>query len=198
MSNIDRRTFLTVAAAAPAASVLAGPRHLASAPAAPVSISSGNGMAAVTRAVELIEGGAPPVDAVVAGVTIVEDDPKDMSVGYGGLPNEDGVVQLDASVMDGPMHKAGAVAAIERIRNPAQVALTVLRRTDHVLLVGDGARRFAVATRSTTGSMTTRPSIAIRARRWPMPSECPGRTAPSTAPRWTRTATSAPARRRAA
>ena len=100
-------------------------------------------MAAVARAMEELQRGADPVDAVVAGVTIVEDDPNDMSVGYGGLPNADGVVQLDASVMDGPSHKAGAVAAIENIRNPAQVALKVMRRTDHVLLVGAGALAFA-------------------------------------------------------
>ncbi len=109
----------------------------------PIVISSGNGMAAVARAMEELQRGADPVDAVVAGVTIVEDDPNDMSVGYGGLPNADGVVQLDASVMDGPSHKAGAVAAIENIRNPAQVALKVMRRTDHVLLVGAGALAFA-------------------------------------------------------
>jgi N4-(beta-N-acetylglucosaminyl)-L-asparaginase len=93
---------------------------------------------------ELITQGADPVDAVVEGVTIVEDDPEDMSVGFGGLPNEDGVVQLDASVMHGPTHKAGAVACIENIRNPAKVALLVLKRTDHVLIVGEGAKKFAL------------------------------------------------------
>ncbi len=93
----------------------------------------------------MIMDGHDPVDAVVAGVNIVESDPNDMSVGYGGLPNEDGVVQLDASVMHGPTHKAGAVAAIENIKNPASVALLVLKRTDHVLIVGEGAKRFALA-----------------------------------------------------
>jgi N4-(beta-N-acetylglucosaminyl)-L-asparaginase len=92
-----------------------------------------------------LRDGAAPVDAVVDGVSLVEDDPDDMTVGYGGLPNEDGVVQLDASVMDGPSHKSGAVAALERIRNPARVALKVMRETDHVLIVGDGALRFAKA-----------------------------------------------------
>jgi N4-(beta-N-acetylglucosaminyl)-L-asparaginase len=93
---------------------------------------------------EAIRNGADPVDAVVAGVKLVEDDPSDHSVGYGGLPNEDGVVQLDASVMHGPTHKAGAVAALEGIRNPSEVALLVLKRTDHILLVGEGAKRFAL------------------------------------------------------
>lgn len=112
-------------------------------------IASGNGLwkdgkGCVVEAMARIDAGQDPVDAVVAGVTLVEDDPTDHSVGYGGLPNEHGVVQLDASVMHGPTHKAGAVAALENIRNPAAVALKVLRLTDHALLVGEGARRFAV------------------------------------------------------
>ena len=108
-------------------------------------ISSGNGLPAVNRAMELLRGASDPLDAVVAGVTLVEDDPDDMSVGYGGLPNERGVVELDASVMHGPTHKAGSVAALRNIRNPAQVALAVLKRTDHVMLVGEGALEFARA-----------------------------------------------------
>ncbi|MEC9373757.1 MAG: isoaspartyl peptidase/L-asparaginase, partial [Planctomycetota bacterium] len=109
----------------------------------PAVIASGNGQAAVARAYELIAGGADPLDAVVEGVRIVEDDPDDMTVGLGGLPNEEGVVSLDSSVMHGPMHRAGAVAALEGIRNPAMVAREVARRTDHVLLVGEGALKFA-------------------------------------------------------
>lgn len=89
--------------------------------------------------------GVDPAEAVVAGVKLVEDDPADTSVGYGGLPNEEGIVELDASVMHGPTHKAGAVASLRNIKNPAAVALRVLQRTDHVLLVGEGALRFARA-----------------------------------------------------
>lgn len=111
----------------------------------PCAIASGNGRDCVARAFELMEAGERPVVAAVQGVKINEDDPNDMSVGYGGLPNEEGVVQLDAAVMDGPLHRAGAVACLERIKNPAMVALEVLRRTDHVLLVGEGALRFARA-----------------------------------------------------
>ena len=160
MHNADRsrRRFLQSAAAAtavtPAAAIAAtelgastswrtGASHF-SAPASPVFISSGNGLPAVKRAYERVITGASPTVAVVDGVTIVEDNPDDHSVGYGGLPNEDGVVQLDASVMDGPLHKAGAVGAIEDIRNPAQVALRVLESTDHVMLVGAGAKAFAL------------------------------------------------------
>jgi N4-(beta-N-acetylglucosaminyl)-L-asparaginase len=94
---------------------------------------------------ELLREHADPVDAAVAGVSLVEDDPKDHSVGYGGLPNEDGVVELDSCVMHGPTHQAGGVAALQRIRHPSQVAALVMRRTDHVLLVGEGALRFAKA-----------------------------------------------------
>lgn len=94
---------------------------------------------------ELMSAGEDPAVCVVRGVALVEDDPTDMSVGFGGLPNEECVVQLDASVMHGPTHKAGSVGALERIKNPAAVALEVLRRTDHVMLVGEGALRFARA-----------------------------------------------------
>lgn len=111
----------------------------------PLVIASANGLRATAKAMEMIRDGKDTLDAVVAGVAIVEDDPKDMSVGYGGLPNEDGVVELDASVMHGPTKRAGAVASIQRIKNPAQVAKLVMERTDHVLLVGPGALRFALA-----------------------------------------------------
>ena len=110
-----------------------------------IVISSGNGMSAVAKAMEMLRSGSDALDAVVAGVNIVEDDPNDTSVGYGGLPNEDGVVELDAAVMHGPTHHAGAVAAIRNIKNPSKVAKVVMERSDHVLLVGEGALRFAKA-----------------------------------------------------
>jgi N4-(beta-N-acetylglucosaminyl)-L-asparaginase len=108
-----------------------------------VVISSGNGLAATDKAMRMINEGNDALDAVVAGVNIVEDDPNDMSVGYGGLPNEEGIVELDASVMHGPTHRAGAVASLRNIKNPSSVAKLVMERTDHVLLVGEGALRFA-------------------------------------------------------
>jgi N4-(beta-N-acetylglucosaminyl)-L-asparaginase len=94
---------------------------------------------------EKLRGGADALDAVIAGVNIVEEDPEDTSVGYGGLPNEDGLVELDAAVMHGPTHMAGAVAALRNIKTPSQVARLVMDRSDHVLLVGEGALRFARA-----------------------------------------------------
>lgn len=109
----------------------------------PCVIASGNGLAAAVRAMELLNENYDPADAVVQGVRVNEDDPNDNSVGYGGLPNEEGIVELDASVMHGPTHKSGAVASLRNIKNPAQVALLVLRRTNHCLLVGEGALRFA-------------------------------------------------------
>jgi N4-(beta-N-acetylglucosaminyl)-L-asparaginase len=108
-------------------------------------ISSGNGLAAATKALELLHQGNSPLDAVISGVNIVENDPNDTSVGYGGLPNEEGVVELDAAVMHGPTHMAGAVASLRNIKNPSRVARLVMERTDHVLLVGEGALRFAKA-----------------------------------------------------
>jgi len=111
----------------------------------PVVVGSGNAVSACEEAMKLLQAGGDPVDAVVSGVSLVESDPNDHTVGYGGLPNEDGVVELDACVMHGPTHKAGAVAALRNIRNPSQVAKLVMQRTDHVLLVGEGALRFAKA-----------------------------------------------------
>ncbi len=89
--------------------------------------------------------GGDTLEAAIAGVNLVEDDPTDHTVGYGGLPNEDGVVELDASVMHGPTRRAGAVAALRGIRYPSRVAKLVMEHTDHVMLVGEGALRFAKA-----------------------------------------------------
>ncbi|HEX8851312.1 MAG TPA: N(4)-(beta-N-acetylglucosaminyl)-L-asparaginase [Gemmatimonadaceae bacterium] len=110
----------------------------------PIIVSSANGLRGVARAYEMIAKGADPLDAAIAGVNIQELDPNDQSVGLGGLPNEDGVVQLDASCMHGPSKRAGAVAAIEGIATPSLVAKAVMDYTDHIMLVGEGAKRFAL------------------------------------------------------
>ncbi len=114
-----------------------------------VSAANGNrstdweGLTAVARAYKMITEGADVLDAVVAGVNIVELDPEDTSVGYGGLPNAEGVVQLDASVMHGPLRRAGGVASLEGVRTPSLVAKAVMEQTDNHLLVGAGAQEFA-------------------------------------------------------
>lgn len=155
MKNMDRRHFIAATAVIGAHAVM--PRSAAGrSPAGrivfpsagatatrPVVISSANGLAASARAMELIRSGADTLDAVVAGVNIVEDDPEDTSVGYGGLPNENGIVELDASVMHGPTGRGAGVAALRNIRHASSVAKIVMERTDHVLLVGEGALQFA-------------------------------------------------------
>src|SRR5437763_14953211 len=110
----------------------------------PVAVSSANGLRAVQKAFDMLLQGADTLDAVIEGVKIQELDPNDDSVGYGGLPNADGVVQLDASCMHGPSKRAGAVGALEGIKTPSEVAKLVLKYTNHIFLVGEGAKRFAL------------------------------------------------------
>ena len=137
-----RQTLLGGAAALGVAALPKAVR--AAAPASlPVAVASANGLGAVATAVQAMQDGVSPVEAAVRGVALVEADPDDITVGYGGLPNADGVVQLDACCMDGPTMRAGAVAAVERIQHPARLALEVMRHTTRVLLVGDGALEFA-------------------------------------------------------
>jgi N4-(beta-N-acetylglucosaminyl)-L-asparaginase len=109
----------------------------------PLIISAANGLQHLDDGMEVLKSGGDTLDAVLAVVTKVEDDPNDDSVGYGGLPNEDGIVELDACVMHGPTHRAGAVGSIQKIKNPSLVAKTVLEKTNHVFIVGAGAQRFA-------------------------------------------------------
>src|SRR5579862_6847806 len=137
-----RAAVLGAAAALPAAQILksqASPRS--------VVISSANrnngGVNCCAKAMELLRAGKDTLDAVIAGVNIVELDPLDTSVGYGGLPNEDGVVQLDASCIHGPSRRGGAVGALRGIKTPSKVAQLVMAETDHMMLVAEGALRFA-------------------------------------------------------
>ena len=151
--KLNRRQFVAAGAAVIAASRVFGqaPAVQRSKAAKPVVIASSNGneyknggnQTCVERAFTLMVNGTDVLDAVIAGVNINELDPLDDSVGYGGLPNADGVVQLDSCCMHGPKKQAGGVAALEGVRTPSLVAKAVMELTDHHLLVGAGAQRFA-------------------------------------------------------
>jgi len=153
--STSRRRFLKAAAAAAAAALPSSPfeeKLQAQSPGAPgnapaadgyVLVTSGNGVEAAKAARQALIQGYEPLDAAIAGVNVNELDPNDVSVGYGGIPNEEGVVQLDACVMDGRTMKAGAVGALEGCKTPSKVARLVMDRTDRVFLVGAGARKFA-------------------------------------------------------
>jgi N4-(beta-N-acetylglucosaminyl)-L-asparaginase len=158
MKKLNRREFVhaTSAAAVAAAAVpktLFGqaPTMMAPKSVKPVVVAAANGNKAknggtktcVETAYGLITGGSDVLDALIAGVNIVELDPLDDSVGYGGLPNADGVVQLDSCCMHGPKKRAGGVAEIEGVRTPSKVAQLVMDTTDHHLIVGKGAQEFA-------------------------------------------------------
>lgn len=127
----------------PAATPIPAAQAAASGP-RPVIISAANGVHWLDRGMDVLKKGGDTLDAVLAVVTQVEDDPNDTSVGYGGLPNEDGEVELDASVMHGPTRRAGAVGALRKIKNPCLVARAVMERSDHIFLVGEGALRYAI------------------------------------------------------
>jgi N4-(beta-N-acetylglucosaminyl)-L-asparaginase len=149
---ITRRTFVksaaALAAATPASAEILIQRTLR-----PVVIADYSGFEfknggtenAVAHAFRLITEGRDVLDAPIAGVNIPELDPLETGIGYGALPNANGVVQLDASCMHGPRKQAGAVACIEGVRTPSRVAKAVMENTDHHLLVGDGATGFARA-----------------------------------------------------
>lgn len=100
-------------------------------------------LASVEKSYSLLKEGITSLDAIEAGIRVAEDDPTNTSVGYGGLPDEDGIVTLDASIMDWEGN-AGAVAAIDGIRNPISVAKLVMQKTKHVMIAGAGAKAFAL------------------------------------------------------
>jgi N4-(beta-N-acetylglucosaminyl)-L-asparaginase len=137
---MNRRQWMMGSLLAPAARIGAAPGSHKN-----IVIASANGARACARAREILDAGGDTLEAVIAGVNINEEDPEDSSVGYGGLPNEEGVVELDSSVMHGPTRRAGAVAALRNIKTPSKIARLVMEETDHILLVGEGALRFAKA-----------------------------------------------------
>src|SRR5215470_11279022 len=160
MKKLNRRDFVRTTTAAGVAAAAAAKPLFAQAPTVmtpkgvkPCVVASSNGnrskdadgVTCVAKAFRMMTEGADVLDALVAGVSIVELDPNQTGVGWSGLPNADGVVQLDASCMHGPKKRAGAVAEIEGVRAPARVAQLVAEETDHHLLVGKGAQDFARA-----------------------------------------------------
>ena len=111
-------------------------------PKKPVIICAHNGYNYLDRGYAVLTSGGDTLDAVMQVITGPEDDPNDDSVGLGGLPNEDCVVQLDACCMHGPTRMAGSVAGVENIKNVSLLAKTVMEHTGHVMLVGEGAQKF--------------------------------------------------------
>ena len=111
----------------------------------PIIVCAGNGFNYLEDAYKFLSGGGDTLDAALRVVKGPEDDPKDDSVGLGGLPNEEGVVELDSCCMHGPTRRAGSVGGVRNIKNVSLVAQAVMQHTGHVMLVGEGAERFAVA-----------------------------------------------------
>ena len=151
-SELDRREFVRHGMAMGAGALTLGRlpegrahggRQAAGMPLVITSHSNETGQEAMRQAWGILDGGGTALDAVERGANVIEVDPDDTSVGYGGLPNENGVIQLDASIMDGKTYNAGAVASLENIKTPSSVARLVMERTDHVILVGAGALEFA-------------------------------------------------------
>lgn len=161
---LTRRAFIAQSAAAAASLSLTEQLHAMrlAQPVPPVGtagpgriISSTNGLRGVARAWDMMQRGDDTLDAIIAGVNIQELDPDDDSVGLGGLPNADGVVQLDASCMHGPTRRAGAVGCLEDIATPSLVAKAIMDYTDHIMLVGSDARKFALEMGFTTQILLT-------------------------------------------
>jgi N4-(beta-N-acetylglucosaminyl)-L-asparaginase len=148
--SISRRGFLGTAVAASLASSLKAQNSNERSMGAgqgrkPIIVTASNGYNYLDDAYEFLSKGGDTLDAALRVVKGPEDDPNDTSVGLGGLPNEEGVVELDASCMHGPTRRAGAVGGVRNIKNVSLVAKAVMEHTGHVMLVGEGAERFAVA-----------------------------------------------------
>jgi N4-(beta-N-acetylglucosaminyl)-L-asparaginase len=141
---LDRRGFLATSAAA-AAIAAATPAPGRAAVSGPVFLSTWEwGIEANSKAAEVFDGGGSLLDAVEKGINVAEDDPSVDTVGYGGLPNAQGEVELDAGIMDGTTHRAGSVCNLHKIKNPISVARLVMERTRHTTMAGDGALQFAI------------------------------------------------------
>lgn len=142
-AGIAASTPVTTNAQTPAAKIRPGVKPVVIASKNGLTRKNGGDISCVETAFERMAKGEDVLDSLIAGVNIVELDPEDTSVGYGGLPNADGIVQLDSCCMNGPRKQAGGVAALEGVRTPSLVAKAVMEHTDHHLLVGRGAQHFA-------------------------------------------------------
>src|SRR5260370_10767086 len=152
--SISRRGFLGSAIAALATGLNAQDKSKNNVPRAaepsggakrPIIICANNGVNYLDDAFAWMKSGGDTLDAALKVVKGAEDDPNDDSVGLGGLPNEEGVVELDACCMHGPTRRAGAVGGVRNIKNVSLASKAVMQHTGHVMLVGEGAERFAVA-----------------------------------------------------
>jgi N4-(beta-N-acetylglucosaminyl)-L-asparaginase len=153
--TVSRRDFISTAVAGSLAVSLgqkaqaqnkpAGQSGVGSGGKSPIMISAFNGFAYIEDAFQFLKGGGDTLDAALRVVQGPENDPNDTSVGLGGLPNEEGVVELDACCMHGPTRRAGSVGGVRNIKNVSLVSKAVMDHTGHVMLVGEGAERFAVA-----------------------------------------------------
>ncbi len=146
MEPLDRRSFIVTTGAATAALAAGTTKPGAAQANGPVFLSTWEwGIEANARAAEVLGAGGSLLDAVEKGINVAEDDPNVDSVGYGGLPNAQGEVELDAGIMDGTAHRAGAVCNLHKIKNPISVARLVMEKTRHTAMAGDGALQFAIA-----------------------------------------------------
>ena len=144
MDSVDRRDFLK-SVVGTAAFASAGGRAAAGADSGLVFLSTwAHGQPANERAAEVFQAGGTLLDAVEKGINVPESDPNVTSVGLGGIPNAEGVVELDAAIMDGARHRAGSVCSLRMIENPISVARLVMEKTRHTTLAGEGAFRFAL------------------------------------------------------
>jgi N4-(beta-N-acetylglucosaminyl)-L-asparaginase len=161
MEPIDRRTFIATGAATAATLASSSEAVAANSSGGPVFLSTWKwGVEANAKGAQIFGGGGSLLDAIEKGINVVEDDPNVMTVGYGGLPNADGVVELDAGIMDGTTHRAGSVCSLHMIKNPISVARMVMEKTRHTTMAGDGALQFAIKMGFTPMQLLTEKSLA--------------------------------------
>ena len=144
MEAVDRRDFIKTVAGSAAFAAFDGKAAMPP-EFGPIFLSTwAHGKPANERAAEVLKNGGSLLDAIEKGINVPENDPNVTTVGYGGIPNAEGVVELDAAIMDGTRHRAGSVCNLHMIKNPISVARLVMEKTRHTTLAGEGAFRFAL------------------------------------------------------